>query len=114
MKNSIKTKGVGQRYLAAAVAAPVTVMKTASEGGAWGIALLAAFMMNKKDNESLEEFLETRIFPDISVDTVMPESDDMEGFQVFMEHYQKGLAIEKSAIEHMDWQGAGPLRFFGD
>ena len=109
-----KTKGVGQRYLAAAVAAPVTVMKTASEGGAWGIALLAAFMMNKKDNESLEEFLETRIFPDISGDTVMPESDDMEGFQVFMEHYQKGLAIEKSAIEHMDWQGAGPLRFFGD
>lgn len=98
-----KTEGVGQRYLAAAMTAPVTVMKTAGEGGAWGIALLAAYMMNQKKNESLEEFLDKRIFPDISGHTFIPLSDDIEGFEIFMKHYQKGLAIEKSAVENMNW-----------
>lgn len=64
-----KTKGVGQRYLAAAVNAPVTVMDTASEGGAWGIALLAAFLIDRNSDEKLEDYLETRIFKELSGET---------------------------------------------
>lgn len=67
-----KTPGVGQRYLAAAVNAPVTVMDTASEGGAWGIALLAAYLTDKKENEKLEDYLENRIFAGMSGVTTDP------------------------------------------
>lgn len=98
-----KTKGVGQRYLAAAVNAPVTVMDTASEGGAWGIALLAAYLVDKNADEKLEDYLETRIFGELSGDTVVPYAEDEEGFKTFMKHYEAGLAIEKSAIETMVW-----------
>lgn len=98
-----KTKGVGQRYLAAAVNAPVTVMDTASEGGAWGIALLAAYLADKNPDEKLEDYLETRIFKELSGDTIVPYAEDEEGFRVFMDHYKAGLAIEKCAIETMDW-----------
>lgn len=98
-----KTKGVGQRYLAAAVNAPVTVMDTASEGGAWGIALLAAYLVDKKPDEKLEDYLETRIFKELSGETIVPYPEEVEGFQVFMEHYKAGLEVEKSAIEAMKW-----------
>ncbi len=98
-----KTKGVGQRYLAAAVNAPVTVMDTASEGGAWGIALLAAYMIDRKTGERLEDYLEKRIFGGLSGETVTPDKEDVEGFRVFMERYKAGLAIEKAAIEAMNW-----------
>lgn len=98
-----KTKGVGQRYLAAAVNAPVTVMDTASEGGAWGIALLAAYLIDKKEDEKLEDYLEMRIFKALDGQTVTPYAEDVEGFNIFMEHYKSGLAIEKSAIAAMDW-----------
>ncbi len=98
-----KTKGVGQRYLAAAVNAPVTVMDTASEGGAWGIALLAAYMMDKETGEKLEDYLEKRIFGELSGETVIPYAEEVEGFRIFMQRYKAGLAIEKSAIEAMDW-----------
>lgn len=98
-----KTKGVGQRYLAAAVNAPVTVMDTASEGGAWGIALLAAYMIDKEIGEKLEDYLENRIFGELSGETVIPYAEEVEGFRIFMQRYKAGLAIEKSAIEVMDW-----------
>lgn len=98
-----KTKGVGQRYLAAAVNAPVTVMDTASEGGAWGIALLAAYRIDKHAGEKLEDYLEKRIFGELSGETIIPYAEEVEGFRVFMKRYQTGLAIEKSAIEVMDW-----------
>ncbi len=98
-----KTKGVGQRYLAAAVNAPVTVMDTASEGGAWGIALLAAFLIDRKDGERLEDYLETRIFRELSGDTIVPCEEDVKGFHIFMDHYKAGLSIEKSAIEAINW-----------
>lgn len=98
-----KTKGVGQRYLAAAVKAPVTVLNTASEGGAWGIALLAAYLVDKKENEKLEEYLESRIFQKMNGDTITPTTEDMEGFAKFMEHYKAGLEIEKCAIDVMNW-----------
>lgn len=98
-----KTKGVGQKYLAAAVNAPVTVMDTASEGGAWGIALLAAYLADKRSGEKLEDYLENRIFKELSGETIEPDSKDVEGFEVFMEHYKAGLSVEKSAIQAMDW-----------
>lgn len=98
-----KTKGVGQRYLAAAVNAPVTVMDTASEGGAWGIALLAAYMIDKEIGEKLEDYLENRIFGELSGETVIPYAEEVEGVRIFMQRYKAGLAIEKSAIEVMDW-----------
>lgn len=98
-----KTKGVGQRYLAAAVNAPVTVMDTASEGGAWGIALLAAYMIDKEIGEKLEDYLENRIFGELSGETVIPYAEEVGGFRIFMQRYKAGLAIEKSAIEVMDW-----------
>lgn len=98
-----KTKGVGQRYLAAAVNAPVTVMDTASEGGAWGIALLAAYMIDKETGEKLEDYLEKRIFGELSGENVIPYAEEVEGFRIFMEHYKAGLVIEKTAIEAMDW-----------
>lgn len=98
-----KTKGVGQRYLAAAVNAPVTVMDTASEGGAWGIALLAAFLIDRNPEEKLEDYLEKRIFGELSGETITPYEEDVEGFKVFMERYKAGLSIEKCAIEAMNW-----------
>lgn len=98
-----KTKGVGQRYLAAAVNAPVTVMDTASEGGAWGIALLAAYLVDKNAGEKLEDYLENRIFKEMSGETLTPREEEVKGLKIFMEHYRSGLAIEKSAIEAMVW-----------
>jgi sugar (pentulose or hexulose) kinase len=98
-----KTKGVGQRYLAAAVHAPVTVMETASEGGAWGIALLAAFLIDRREEEKLEDYLETRIFQGLKGETISPQEEDIQGFERFMERYKAGLAIEKCAIDVMDW-----------
>ena len=98
-----KTKGVGQRYLAAAAGAPVTVMDTASEGGAWGIALLAAYLADKTVGERLEDYLETRIFRELSGETVIPDERDAAGFHTFMERYKAGLSVEKAAIEAMDW-----------
>ena len=98
-----KTKGVGQRYLAAAVGAPVTVMDTASEGGAWGIALLAAYLIGRDENERLEDYLEHRIFSGLSGETVPPCTDDQAGFERFMPRYKAGLSIEKQAIEAMTW-----------
>ncbi len=98
-----KTKGVGQRYLAASVNVPVTVMDTASEGGAWGIALLAAYLVDKKPDEKLEDYLETRIFKELSGETIQPYPEDEEGFQTFMDHYVAGLEIEKRAIDIMNW-----------
>lgn len=98
-----KTKGVGQRYLAAAAGAPVTVMDTASEGGAWGIALLAAYLADKMVGERLEDYLETRIFGELSGETVIPDERDTAGFHTFMERYKAGLSVERAAIEAMDW-----------
>lgn len=98
-----KTKGVGQRYLAAAFNAPVTVMDTASEGGAWGIALLALYLIDREPDEKLEDFLEYRIFHGLSGETIVPCEEDVAGFEVFMERYKAGLSIEKSAIEAMNW-----------
>lgn len=97
-----KTKGVGQRYMAAAFGAPVTVMDTASEGGAWGIALLAAYLVDGA-GETLGDYLNKRIFYHLSGETIVPEQAEIDGFRVFMERYRSGLPVEKAAIAAMNW-----------
>ncbi|MFZ0547877.1 MAG: FGGY-family carbohydrate kinase [Candidatus Promineifilaceae bacterium] len=94
-----KTKEVGQRMMAAAMNVPVSVMETAGEGGAWGIALLAAFMLNKEANESLEAYLSSKVFAGESGTTIAPEQADVDGFAAFMDSYKKGLIIERTAVE---------------
>lgn len=98
-----KTKGVGQRYLAAAVNTPVQVMETASEGGAWGIALLAGYMIWKEEGQTLGAYLDEKIFADMSGESLSATPEEVAGFATFMEHYKKGLEIEKAAIDAMDW-----------
>lgn len=98
-----KTPVVGQRYLAAAVNAPVTVMDTASEGGPWGMALLAAYMIDREENESLEDYLENRIFAGLSGATITPDQAEVEGFEAFINHYVDGLAAERAAVDAMRW-----------
>ena len=94
-----KTKEVGQRIMAAAMNVPVTVMDTAGEGGAWGIALLASYMLQKAVTEPLEVWLSNKVFIGENGTTVVPDSRDIDGFSVFMERYKKGLAIERAAVD---------------
>lgn len=96
-----KTEGVGQRFMAAAVGAPVTVMETAGEGGAWGIGLLASYAVNKKDNETLEDFLNDKVFGAAQGVTLEPDAADVEGFARFMERYIAGLPVERAAVDHL-------------
>ena len=96
-----KTKGVGQKIVADATNVPIAVMETAGEGGAWGIALLASYMINKEDNETLDDFLDNKVFKDGSCEVISPEAKGVEGFEKFIELYKEGLAIEKAAVENM-------------
>ena len=94
-----KTKEVGQRMMAAAMNVPVSVMETAGEGGAWGIALLASYMLNMAENEPLEEYLSKKVFANENGMTIAPDQKDVDGFATFMERYKKGLVIERAAVE---------------
>ena len=96
-----KTKGVGQRILAAAINAPVSVMETAGEGGPWGMALLAAYMKNKADGETLEDYLAKKVFEGNAGSRMEPDAKDVEGYEVFIERYKKGVAIEKEALRSL-------------
>ena len=96
-----KTKGVGQSIMAAAMDVPVTVMETAGEGGAWGIALLAAYMKEKKDGESLGDYLNNRVFAGEKGETLAPDLEDVKGFDAFLARYTEGLAIERAAVDHL-------------
>jgi len=96
-----KTKEVGQKMVAAALGAPVIVSDSAGEGGAWGIALLAAYMGQKNTNESLSEYLSRQVFKnDVNV-CVQPDRSDVEQFNTYLERYKAGLPIEKAAVEHL-------------
>lgn len=96
-----KTPIVGQKIVAAALNVPISVMSTAGEGGAWGMALLASYMKNKDQSESLEDFLENKVFKDVEGQEISPDPIDVKGFEVFMERYQGGLAIEQAAVDHL-------------
>jgi sugar (pentulose or hexulose) kinase len=94
-----KTKEVGQKMMAAAMNVPVSVMETAGEGGAWGIALLASYMLNKSTKEPLEAYLSEKVFAGENGTTIAPDPVDVAGFTAFMERYKKGLGIERAAVD---------------
>lgn len=93
-----KTPVVGQRVMAAGMNAPITVMDTASEGGAWGMAILAAFMKEKKDGEPLSSYLNDKIFAGQTGTTLQPDPEDVKGFEAFLEEYERLLPAEKAAV----------------
>jgi sugar (pentulose or hexulose) kinase len=94
-----KTREVGQRMMAAAMNVPVSVMETAGEGGAWGIALLASYMFHKTAGETLESYLANKVFSGEQGSTIQPDPKDVQGFEMFMERYKKGLSIERAAVD---------------
>ena len=94
-----KTPVVGQQLMAAAMNAPVTVMDTASEGGAWGMAVLAAYMAEKTEGETLPDYLSNRIFMGQTGTTIQPKPEDVAGFDAFIEKYKSTLPAEKAAVE---------------
>lgn len=96
-----KTKGVGQGILAGAIDATVSVMKTAGEGGAWGIALLASYMLQKEDGETLADYLQEKVFGGDEGEKMDPTPEDVKGFDTFIKRYQAGLPIERAAVDSL-------------
>jgi sugar (pentulose or hexulose) kinase len=95
-----KTEGVGLPFMAAAMHTPVSAMSTAGEGGPWGMAVLASYVLNG-GGESLSSYLESKVFASAKIETVKPEAADVEGFNAFLENYKKGLAAERAAVENL-------------
>lgn len=96
-----KTKEVGQRIMAAATNTPTSIMETAGEGGAWGIALLASYMINKEAGETLDQYLSNKVFAGKTGEVMEPNPSDVAGFNAFFERYTEGLAIERAAVDHL-------------
>ncbi len=94
-----KTKGVGQSILAGAMDATVSVMKTAGEGGAWGIALLASYMIQKDAGETLEDYLQQKVFGGDEGEKMDPNPEDVKGFDEFICRYRAGFPIERAAVD---------------
>lgn len=94
-----KTKGVGQSILAAALNAPVSVMETAGEGGAWGMAVLASYMVQKEAGETLSDYLENKVFTGMNKETIAPNAEDAKGFDEYIESYKKAIEVERAAIK---------------
>ena len=92
-----KTAGVGQQILANALNVPITAMETAGEGGPWGMALLAAYMVRKAEGETMEEYLQNRVFADAKSICVNPDPAGVAGFQAYLERYKQALAAQKAA-----------------
>ncbi len=96
-----KTAGVAQRFLAAAVRVPVAVGDVAGEGGAWGIAVLAAYLRDRQEGQSLADYLEDVVFAGATLSTVEPEQVDVTGFDAFMERWTEALDVQRSAVAHL-------------
>lgn len=94
-----KTKGVGQRILAAALNSPISVMDTAGEGGAWGMALLAGYLVNNHDERSLPDYLDTKVFGGNVGNSVSPTAEEVEGFNRYIKSYISCLPVEQSAVD---------------
>ena len=94
-----KTPVVGQRLMAGALNVPVAVMETAGEGGPWGMALLAAYCVRKAEDQSLEDYLDRQVFADTRLSLLDPDPEDSAGFELFMDRYRRGLAVERAAAE---------------
>ena len=95
-----KTEGVGQNYLAAAIHAPVTVMETAGEGGAWGIALLADYLVYRSEDETLEDYLQDHVFAGMKQLTVSPDPEDEAGFTRYMDRFVSCIPAQQAAVDH--------------
>ena len=95
-----KTKGVGQRVLAAAINSPISVMETAGEGGAWGIALLAAYLVKNDRQLSLADYLDEVVFAGNAGVEIAPTAEDVAGFNRYIENYKACLPIEEAAVSH--------------
>ena len=93
-----KTPVVGQKYMAAACNAPVTCMETAGEGGPYGMALLAAYMLNKSQGETLEDYLNAKVYAGVKGSTVAPDAADVEGFNQYLKQYRGLLQVEREAV----------------
>lgn len=93
-----KTPVPSQNFLSAALGADVTLMQTAGEGGAWGIALLADYMVCRDSGETLEDYLNNRVFADMKGNTVSPKSEDVDGINKYMKNYLSGLASVRAAV----------------
>ena len=93
---------------AAGLNVPVSVMPTAGEGGAWGMSVLASYMVNKEQHEALADYLTTKVFNNAGGQVVYPDSADVNGFALFMKRYTEGLAIEQAAVDHFveNWKTA--------
>ena len=94
-----KTAGVGQQLLANALNVPISVMETAGEGGPWGMALLAAYMVRKEAGESMEDYLQNRVFTDAKRATLQPDPAGVAGFQSYLTRYKAALAAQKAAAD---------------
>ena len=94
-----KTPKAGQTVASAAIGSPVCVMETAGEGGAWGIALLALYMVEKKEQQTLASYLEDVIFAGSTGSELLADKADMDGFNAFMKKYVEALKVEKAAVE---------------
>ena len=94
-----KTPGVGQRYMAAACNAPVTCMDTAGEGGPYGMALLAAYLLRREEGERLEDFLSNRVFAGVSGSTAAPDGAEAAAFGAYIQRYKALLQVERAAAE---------------
>jgi len=95
-----KTPGVGQRIMAGALNTPVSQLETAGEGGAWGIALLAAYMVNKKEGDSLADFLKG-VFADSMGEPFIPLQEDVAGFEAYYSRFRSALAVEEAAVKSL-------------
>ena len=93
-----KTKVVGQQFMADAIDVPVSVMETAGEGGPWGEAVLAAYMVDKADGETLPDYLNNKVFAGAAGSTLTPIAANVEGYNKFIERYKAGIAAEKAAV----------------
>lgn len=96
-----KTPIVAQRLLSAAMGVPVLITETAGEGGAYGMALLASYMLNRTENETLEDYLDDKVFASVETSRLMASSEDIEGFAEFMARYVKAFVVEKAAAESL-------------
>ncbi len=96
-----KTKGVGQQILADAMNTPISVMETAGEGGAWGIAVLASYMIQKEDGETLGDYLNNKVFVGQKGSELAPNPEGVKGFDEFIKIYKAGLPIERAAVDSM-------------
>ena len=94
-----KTPGVGQRMLAAALNTPISVMETAGEGGAWGIALLAAFEVRNEQKLPLDDYLEQVVFAGNQGTSIAPTAEDVAGFEKYIENYKQCLPVEQAAVQ---------------